>query len=233
MIKRFFKRLEMMFLKRNGQRYLAFLRKQGIRIGDGTIIFDPRTFRIDTTRPELIEIGSNVFLHKNTTILSHDWASWCFVNLYNDFIPSHGKVKIGNNVWLGESCTILKGVTIGNNCIIGLGSVITKDIPDNSVAVGIPAKVICTIDEYYEKRKNEYVKEAIEYATEIIKCRGELKKEDMYDDYPCFVDGRNFKEYNYPYSNIFSDEQFKKWTLKHHAPFSSFEEFYKHVKKSV
>lgn len=51
-------------------------------------------------------------------------------------------VTIGNNVWIGGSVTILPGVTIGNNVTIGAGSVVTKDIPDSTVAVGNPCKVI-------------------------------------------------------------------------------------------
>ena len=64
--------------------------------------------------------------------------------------------------------TILKGVTIGDNCIIGLGSVITKDRPSNSVAAGCPCKVICSIDEYYEKRRVAQVHEAIDLGVSII-----------------------------------------------------------------
>lgn len=51
-------------------------------------------------------------------------------------------VMIGNNVWIGGSVTILAGVTIGDNCTIGAGSVVTRDIPANSVAVGNPARVV-------------------------------------------------------------------------------------------
>lgn len=54
-------------------------------------------------------------------------------------------VTIGDNVWIGGSVTILPGVTIGNNVTIGAGSVVTKDIPDNVVAVGNPCRVIKTI----------------------------------------------------------------------------------------
>ncbi len=51
-------------------------------------------------------------------------------------------VKIGNNVWVGAKATILRGITIGNNVIIGANAVVSKDIPDNSIAVGVPARVI-------------------------------------------------------------------------------------------
>ena len=56
-----------------------------------------------------------------------------------------GEVVIGENCWIGAGVIILKNVHIGNNCVIGAGSVVTKDIPNNSIAVGNPAKVIRTI----------------------------------------------------------------------------------------
>ncbi len=56
-------------------------------------------------------------------------------------------VHIGNDCWFGASVTVCPGVTIGNNCVIGAGSVVTKDIPDNSFAAGVPCKVIRTLSE--------------------------------------------------------------------------------------
>lgn len=55
-------------------------------------------------------------------------------------------ITIGNNVWIGASVTVLPGVTIGDNCTIGAGSVVTKDIPENSIAFGNPCKVIKSIN---------------------------------------------------------------------------------------
>lgn len=114
-------------------------------------------------------------------------------------------------MWLGENVSILKGVSIGNNVILGYGSIVTKSIPSNSVAVGSPAKVICTFDDYFKKRKQSYINECFEYANSILDTGRELKEEDFYDDYPIFVNGSNFRNYNYPYHNIFNDEQFEVW----------------------
>ena len=55
-------------------------------------------------------------------------------------------VTIGNDVWIGANCTILPGVTIGNNVVVAAGAVVTKDVPDNCVVGGVPAKVIKEIE---------------------------------------------------------------------------------------
>lgn len=57
-------------------------------------------------------------------------------------LRSKGEIQIGNNVWIGDKVSILGGVKIGDNVIIGAGSVVTHDIPSNSIAVGSPAKII-------------------------------------------------------------------------------------------
>ena len=85
-----------------------------------------------------IEIGDNTMIGQGTTIvtLNHD------LNPKTRHNASPKPVKIGKNVWIGASCTIRPGVTIGDNAVIGAGSVVVKDIPKNVVAVGNPAKVI-------------------------------------------------------------------------------------------
>lgn len=60
-----------------------------------------------------------------------------------------GKIEIGDNVHIGWNTIIMPNVSIGNNCVIGAGAVVTKSIPDNSVAVGVPARVIESIDEKF------------------------------------------------------------------------------------
>lgn len=86
-----------------------------------------------------IEIGNDVIIasHTSITSMTHDTKT----SKYNEKNIA-SPVKIGNNVWIGSHVIILPGVTIGNNCVIGAGSVVNKSIPDNSTAVGVPAKVV-------------------------------------------------------------------------------------------
>lgn len=71
---------------------------------------------------------------------------------YPDF-DCFGKVVIGNYVYIGANALIMPGVTIGDNVLVAAGSVVTKSIPPRMVVAGNPAKIICSIDEYYERNK--------------------------------------------------------------------------------
>lgn len=95
----------------------------------------------------LIEIGDNVTL-THATILVHGGSLQHSLK-----ISRVGKVKIGNNVFVRFQPLILPNVTIGNNVVIGAGSVVTKDIPNNSIAVGNPCRIIGRYDEFCEKHR--------------------------------------------------------------------------------
>jgi acetyltransferase-like isoleucine patch superfamily enzyme len=167
--------------------YAIYLRKKGFTVGEGSAFFG--RVHIDPTRPCLVEIGKNCVLTEGVIILTHgyDWA--VFREKYGELLASSGKVVIEDNVFVGMRSIILKGVRIGRNTIIGAGSVVTRDIPPNSVAVGNPCKVIMKIDRYYEKRKREYVDEAKAYAIQLYKKRGKAPKvEDFWEEFPLFLD---------------------------------------------
>lgn len=113
----------------------------GMKVGKNSnfqdgIIYDP-------SHCWLISIGDNVTIAPRVHILCHD-ASTKFTLGYTKI----GRVSTGNNVFVGANTTILPGVFIGDNCIIGANSVLTRSIPSNSVAVGNPCKVIKSYDEY-------------------------------------------------------------------------------------
>lgn len=140
--------------KASSKDFVKYLRKKGVVVGEGVAIFDPQSVFIDSTRPCLLEIGNDVQITRGVTILTHGYDWSVLKGKYGEICGSAGKVKIGNNVFIGMQATILKGVTIGNNVIIGANSLVNKNVPDNTVVAGNPAKVIMTIDEYYEKRNN-------------------------------------------------------------------------------
>lgn len=119
-------------------------RKMGVRIGNGCYLGSNVT--IDYSHYWLIFIGENVKIGSDTIILAHD-ASTKDVLGYARL----GSVHIKDGVFVGVRVIILPNVTIGENSIIGAGSVVTKDVPPNVVVAGNPARFICSTDEYYEK----------------------------------------------------------------------------------
>ncbi len=96
----------------------------------------------------LLTIGDNVTMAPRVHVLCHDASTKQFLGY-----TKIGRVTIGDNVFIGAESVVLPGVTIGNNVIIGANSTVTKDIPDNCVVAGSPAKVICSLEEYLEKEK--------------------------------------------------------------------------------
>ena len=131
---------------RGEPQHLDKLLKRGLMIGKnftrmGGVIIDP-------SHCYHITIGDNVTLAPRVHILAHDSSTYIFLGK-----TRAANVTIGNNVFVGAGSIILPGVHIGNRVIIGAGSIVSKDIPDNSVAAGNPAKMICPIDEYLEKEK--------------------------------------------------------------------------------
>ena len=204
--------------------YRKYLMSKGVLIGEGTH-FDSATCQIDLTRPSLVSIGSNCFINKHFTLVTHDYVSNVFINMGLDFINSSGKVTIGNNVSFGQNVMVLKGVTIGDNCFIGACSLVNKSIPSNSIAAGIPCRVIMSLEEYYERRKNKCESEAIEYA-QSIKDRFNRKPrvEEFYEEYGLFVSANEINKY--PSLRLSSKRDIKNGSYStHKAKYTSFEEF--------
>lgn len=116
--------------------------------------FQPRLIPSD---PELISFHDNVVVASNVTFITHDITHNMLNNIEGNninFEYNSGCIEVMNNVFIGSNTIILPNIRIGSNVIIAAGSVVTKDIPDNSVVAGVPAKVIETFDNYIEKRKN-------------------------------------------------------------------------------
>ena len=102
------------------------------------------------SEPWIISIGDNVHLTDGVRFVTHDGGTLILRDEFPD-LELTKPITIGSNVYIGVDTILLPGVSIGDNVIIGAKSVVTKDIPSNSVAVGQPAKVIKTLDEYKTK----------------------------------------------------------------------------------
>jgi len=137
---------------------------------DEIVIGDKFLFFSNTVTSEMvaypggrIEIGNDVFINYGVSLSAHELiriGDGCQIGSYaclmdNDYHrvedrnqPGKSRpIILGKNVWLGVRVIVLKGVTIGENAVIGAGSVVTKNIPANCLAAGIPSKVIRTFNE--------------------------------------------------------------------------------------
>ena len=120
-------------------------RMRGMHIGKGSKI--SRSVLIDDSRPDLITIGKNVWVTAGCQLLCHQRD----LSLYErgkpvmDLPLKYAPIVIKDGAHIGIGSIIMPGVTIGEGAVIGAGAVVTKDIPDYCVAVGVPAKVIKTL----------------------------------------------------------------------------------------
>lgn len=233
LIKRVLEKIKYLYAIRTSSNFISYLRGKGVRIGDNCFFQSPKTAVVDKSRPLLVDIGDHCYFLENFTLLTHDNVSKVFGPIWHDFLPSSGKVSIGNNVYFARNCTVLKGVSIGDNCIIGYGSTVIKDIPSNSVAVGTPAKVVCSIEDYYLKRKKESLSEAFKLAKIIYKKTGKKPTvEQMWEEFPFWLNGGE-DDKRLRYSVEYQTRGFSEiWNKEHRALFKSFDDFIDNALKS-
>ena len=129
-----------------GEQSIEKLIKRGLVVGNGFkcmggVIIDP-------SHCWHVTIGNNVTLAPRVHILAHDTSTKLFLDY-----TRVSNVTIGDNVFIGAGTIVLPGVSIGNNVVIGAGSVVSRDIPDNSVAVGNPARVVKSLDDYLNQQR--------------------------------------------------------------------------------
>lgn len=161
-IKEIWLKIKLQYLPRfcKQEDYRAYLQGKGVTVGEGTTFFDWKSNFIDTERAWMLSIGRFCKITRGVIILNHDYSRSVLRRVYGEIVGEAKNTSIGDNVFLGMNTIVLMGSHIGNNVIIGAGSVVTGDIPDNVVAAGSPAKVVCTLEEYWKKRKANYSEDA-------------------------------------------------------------------------
>lgn len=123
----------------------ARLRAAGVRLG-GKIVLEAGVW-VDLEWGWLIEFGDHVTLSPRVMVFAHDAATRRALG-HTRIAP----VTVGARTYVGAGAIILPGVSIGADAIIGAGSIVSRDIPDATMAVGAPARVICTANDYLERR---------------------------------------------------------------------------------
>lgn len=130
---------------------IIYARRIGVKVGEGCSI-NTKKF---STEPYLIEIGNYVRIAPGTSFFTHGGIipiRWFYKEPKLDHF---GKIKIGDYTSIGANCMIMPGVTIGNNCVVGGGSVVSKSVPDGCMVAGNPAKFIGYTENFYHRLKEK------------------------------------------------------------------------------
>ena len=138
---------------------VAFLRHLGVKIGSHCLI--STSINNFGTEPWLVEIGDDVSITDDVIFLTHDGSSRLFrkklPNMNGKYGNRFGPIQIHNNCFIGVHTIIMPGVCIGPDSIVGSGSIVTKNVPADTVVAGNPARVICTLEEYIERYRQKSI----------------------------------------------------------------------------
>lgn len=120
----------------------------------GKVYIYGNPYKMFSTEPWCVTLGNNVHITDEVMFVCHDGGTLIYRHIVPD-LEITKPITVGDNVYIGTRSTIMPGVHIGNNVIIAAGAVVTRDLPDNGVYGGVPARLIKSADEYFEKIKRE------------------------------------------------------------------------------
>lgn len=139
-----------------GRDRIRYLRYLGVRVGSNCSIYN--SIQDFGSEPWLIELGDRVTLTRGVVLVTHDGSSRVFRDLIPDTSPfgnRYGCIRVLNNCFIGVNSIILPDVQIGPHSIVGAGSVVNHNVPPYSVFAGVPARQICTLEEYVQKYQDK------------------------------------------------------------------------------
>ena len=116
---------------------IARLRARGVQIGEECWVLTENF----STEPYLVQLGRHVGVAGGVQFITHDGSVWLLREQRPD-VQHFGRIVVGDNTFIGHNAIVLPGTTIGRDCLVGAGSVVRGEIPDNSVVVGNPGRVV-------------------------------------------------------------------------------------------
>lgn len=169
------KYIKQLLYRLRGDHTTEVLVNRGMKVGENFkrlhgVILDP-------AHCFLISIGDNVTMAPRVHILAHDASTKTFLDY-----TIVGKVKIGNNVFIGAETVVLPNVTIGDNVIVGANSTVTKDLASDGVYVGSPARYVCSTEEYLNRNRQLMQTNPVYDESFVITHITDKKKKKMLND---------------------------------------------------
>lgn len=229
------------FLKRvlfpntySSKAYIDYLKKNGVEIDQTSYIYSPNQTFIDIQNSFGLHFGKYCKIASGVKIINHDYSVSVCRRFFHNHVGQFRETIIGDNVFIGMNAIILPGSKIGNNTIIGAGAIVSGSFPDNCVITGNPAKVCCTLEEFYDKKKkNEYQSAVLKYKSFKKRFGRSPSLREMGNAYMWMYLPRNeenIKEYKslFRLSGDNYDEIINDF-LKSNPMFNSFEEFEKSI----
>ncbi len=175
MVTRYLQTLRLYLIKSPMKR-ARYMKEHGIfhRMGDHVMI----TSRKIPLYAKLISIGNNVWMASGVNFITHDVTHYMLNNMKDGYRYTEkiGCIEIGDNVFIGADAKILYDVKVGDNVIVAAGAVVNRDIPSNSVVGGVPARYICSFEEYLIKRRKFTVEHPADNSRQEIsqECEEEM-----------------------------------------------------------
>ncbi|MBQ6979022.1 MAG: acyltransferase [Clostridia bacterium] len=159
---------------------VAVARSIGVKVGKDCHIND-NARKVFSMEPYLVTLGNKVVIAPEVRFVCHD-GGIAVLRGNEDFgnIDCFAPIIVGDNVFIGIKSVILPGVKIGNNVVIGACSLVNKDVPDDTVVAGVPAKKICDISQFKEKIKDSDKK----FLVPTKGMSAEQKKEYLMNNFP-------------------------------------------------
>lgn len=222
--------------KATSESYITYLRKIGVQVGEDVVLYRPLNTTIDVQNPHLLEIGNHVMMTGPVTILTHDYSWSVLKRKYGEIVGNQKYTVLKDNIFIGWGATILAGSYIGENTIIGAGSVVSGHLEGNAVYAGNPARRILSIDEYYQKRKSKQIEEAIAYVRKYEERFGAVPSIEKLDEYFFLFfnpnDQSQRETFDFKLKLLENYDETMKKTELNKPIFSSYDEFIKYCREN-